>query len=177
MKNDAVVFTQQKPLINQYLKDTKAAWITDVAVVEGKNLEDPFHTSVAINEELNIPFPVGVHRALGGLHDAPNPGDILCAALASCFESTLRMIANRLDIVLVKTKVVVKAEVDVRGSLMIDREVPVGFQKMSVDVDLALDHLSHPSLGKKLIKATEHCCIVFQTLRRGTPIEVRVNLL
>lgn len=41
-----------------------------------------------------VRVPVGVHRAVGGLHDAPTPGDLLCAALAACQDSTFRMIAN-----------------------------------------------------------------------------------
>ena len=29
-------------------------------------------------------LPVGVHGAIGGPHDAPTPGDILCSALVAC---------------------------------------------------------------------------------------------
>ena len=45
-----------------------------------------------------VRVPVGVHRAVGGLHDAPTPGDLLCAALAACQDSTFRMIANLMNI-------------------------------------------------------------------------------
>ena len=63
--------------------------------------------------------PVGVHRAVGGLHDAPTPGDMQCAALAACQDSAVRMVANRLGAEILS--------LEVRGALGIDAEVPVGF--------------------------------------------------
>ncbi|WP_394369736.1 hypothetical protein [Flavihumibacter profundi] len=45
--------------------------------------------------------------------------------MASCFETALRMIANRLQIALYKTKVRATANVDVRGTLKVDKNVPV----------------------------------------------------
>ena len=177
MKDESIVLERQQPLFGKYLQDPKTAWITDIATVEGVNLEDPFRTIVTINEEIQQPFKVGVHRALGGLHDAPNPGDILCAALAACFESTLRMVANRLHITLKKTKVEVKAHVDVRGTLMLDTEVPVGFQRMEIDLELLVDENTKERMIHTLVKATKHCCVVYQTVSKGTPIEVRTEIL
>ena len=172
MKNKSIVITRQQPLIENYFISPEEAWVTDVAIVEGKNISDPFHTSVSINEELKTAFPVGVHRAVGGLHDAPNPGDILCASLASCFESTLRMIANRLKIELFSTHVKVSANVDVRGTLMVSKTVPVGFQNMTIDVTLEVDETVNEFLTNKLLIATEQCCIIFQTLKQGIPIHI-----
>ena len=177
MKNNFEVLQRQAPLMQSYVQDPGKAWITDSALIEGKNLSDPWHTSVAINQELKIDFPIGVHRALGGDHDAANPGDILCAALASCFESTLRLIANRLNVQLEKTRVYVSAEVDVRGTLMMDRAVPVGFQKMTANLEITAAQDTKPNLIKTLIRATENSCIIFQTLKKGIPISVESKIL
>jgi uncharacterized OsmC-like protein len=177
MKSNSIVSKRQEPLMDTYVKNPKAAWITDVAVIDGEKLDDPFHTSVTINEELKMPFPIGVHRAVGGLHDFPNPGDMLCASLASCFESTLRMIANRLQIVLEKTKVKATANVDVRGTLMIDRGVPVGFQSMNLEIEIRVANSTQKELIYKLLKGTERCCIVYQTLKQGTPININTKVL
>ena len=69
-------------------------------------------------------------------------------------------------------KVKVTAEVDVRGTLMIDRKVPVGFQKMNLIIEIKVDDATKAELIKKLLKATEHCCVVFQTLKQGIPIHI-----
>jgi len=68
MNNNSIVLKKQQPLMNTYAENPKAALITDVAVIDGEKLDDPFHTSVNINEELKMSFPIGVHRAVGGLH-------------------------------------------------------------------------------------------------------------
>ena len=176
MNDKSKVFKRQKNLLEQYLADPKSAWITDVATVESTDFESPFHTSVSINDELKIPFPVGVHRALGGYHDIPNPGDILCAALASCFESSMRMIADRLGILLESTKVKVEGNVDVRGTLMVDRSVFAGFQQFQLTAEIRVKNYNK-QLVKTLIKATEYCCVTYQTIKQGTPIHVNVKVL
>ncbi len=67
---------------------------------------DPFHgTVVPGSQDYGIEWPFGIHRAVGGDHDGPNPRDLLCAALATRLESTIRIIANRLAITLVSLEV------------------------------------------------------------------------
>ncbi len=173
----SIVKERQQALMAHYVVNPKAAWITDVAVIEGKNLDDPFHTSVSINDELTVDFPIGVHRAVGGHHDFPNSGDLLCAALASCFETALRMIANRLQIALIKTKVRATAKVDVRGTLRVDASVPVGFQSMGLEVEITVPSAVKEEMAIKLVKATEQSCIVLQTLVKGIPVEVNAKIL
>lgn len=176
MSNPSIVRENQQPLMETYVKHPEKAMITDVAIIKGEDLDDPFHTTVLINDELQTPFRVGVHRAVGGLHDYPNPGDLLCASLASCFETTMRLIANRLRLTLLHTRVKATADVDVRGTLMVDRETPVHFQSMTLDVELKVGEASEGMIGK-LIKGTETCCIIFQTVKRGIPIAINVTLL
>ena len=177
MINTSIIKERQQPLMAIYIENPKAAWVTDMAIIEGQNLDDPLHTSVSINEELKIDFPIGVHRAVGGLHDFPNSGDLLCAALASCFDTALRMIANRLQIKLVKTRVIATANVDVRGTLMVDKDVPVGFQSMGLEIEITVLNSVQTELADKLIKAAERSCIVLQTLLRGTIVNVNANII
>lgn len=174
MRHQSEVLERQKPLIASYLVQPEKAWITDVAIVKGQHFNDPFHTEVLANNELESPIPIGVHRALGGLHDAPNPGDILCTALAACFESTLRLIANRLGVRLVETEVKATAEVDVRGTLMVDKSVPVAFQRMSLYINVTCEQASN-ELIKTMLKATERSCVILQTLKLAVPVSVEHN--
>ena len=176
MRTDSIVKEKQDMVMSRYQTTPEDAFITDVAFIEGEDLSDPFHTTVSINDELKTPFKIGVHRAVGGLHDYPNPGDLLCASLASCFETTMRLIADRLGVTLQKLQVRATADVDVRGTLMMDRSVPVNFQQMHLEVTLQLKDTS-PASANKLIKGAETCCIVYQTLRKGIPVHLKTTIL
>ena len=175
MKTISIVRERQEPLMKSYLRRPEKAWITDVAFVEGKNLDKPFQTEVTINDELQQNFGIGVHRALGGYHDMPNPGDMLCATLASCFESTLRMIAERIGIKLQYTFVKAEAHVDVRGTLMMDKTVPVAFQ--SIDLYINVETENNQNKLPLLLKATEKSCVIFQTLKLAIPIRIKNEML
>jgi uncharacterized OsmC-like protein len=173
-KNNSDVYQRQMALFQLYQHDPTLALITDSAEVIGTDLHDPFRTSVSINEKMQIPFKIGVHKAVGGDHDFPNPGDLLCAALASCFESTIRMISNRLGIQLTETRIKATAEVDVRGTLMIDKTIPVGFLSMHVEVVLVSDNINEKVLNT-LLGAAKQSCIIYQTIKQGIPITLHTN--
>ena len=171
----SVVHQRHTLLRDKYLMDPASALITDSAEIDGINLQDPFRTRVAINNEMKIPFKIGVHKAVGGDHDFPNPGDLLCASLASCFESTVRMISNKLGIELFETKIRATAQVDVRGTLIIDQSVQVGFQSMHVDA-LIITKNGNEKILNTLIKGVKHSCIVYQTIKKGIPITFHTNI-
>jgi hypothetical protein len=118
------VFEIQIPLRQRYQAEPKAALVIDRARALGNDSDDPFHSIVMPMPECGIAVPVGVHRAVGGLHDAPTPGDLLCAALAACQDSSVRMVANILGITLDSLEVEVTGDVDVRGTLAMNAEVP-----------------------------------------------------
>jgi uncharacterized OsmC-like protein len=174
-RDSSVVHQRHTLLYDTYRKDSASAWITDSAEVIGINLHDPFRTTVSINDKMKVPFKIGVHKAVGGDHDFPNPGDLLCASLASCFESTVRMISNKLGIELFETKIRATAQVDVRGTLMIDKSVPVEFQSMHVDA-LIIAKNADEKLLNTLIKGAKNSCIVYQTIRKGIPITLNTDL-
>ena len=169
--NTANVRDNQAPLRKRYQSSPEAAWVTDQARTSAQNPVDPFHSTVEPMPGSGVSIPVGVHRAVGGLHDAPTPGDLLCAALAACQESTLRMIANILGITLEYLSVEVTAKVDVRGTLLVDPLVPIGFQSMHCLVELRTIEGTNPELVARLQETAERCCVVQQTLRTPPPIK------
>jgi uncharacterized OsmC-like protein len=81
------------------------------------------------------------------------------------------MIANLLGVELEFLTVDVSADVDVRGTLAVDRQVPLGFQAMRCDVRLRAKEGTSPELLEKLRVAAERSCIVNQTLRSGVPVQ------
>jgi len=167
----------QEPLIKRYKKSPEEAKVTDHAQTTGLDLTDPFHGEVEPgSEDHGITWDFGVHKGVGGPHDKPVPGDILCAALATCFDSTIRLIANRIGINLDELEVDVSANVDLRGTLVVDRKVPVGFQSMECKVHIKGEKGTDPKKLKKLMKAAEYSCVVIQTLRSGVPVETSLNI-
>ena len=129
-RRDSLVQRRQDPLRTRYHTSPASAWISDGANTISACGGDPFHGVVVPANGTDAPIQFGIHRAVGGYHDHPNPGDLLSAALAACFDSTLRMIADHLGIRLKFLEVKVDAECDVRGCLLVERSVPVGFQRM-----------------------------------------------
>ena len=84
--------------------------------------------------DFGVTAPVGVHRAVGGMHDLPVPGDILCAALVACVDTTIRILSNHLGIPLSSLEVDVQADCDVRGTLLVD---PFRFELVSIRCESA----------------------------------------
>ncbi len=175
MKKQSEVKQRQMALNEIYMSNPSLATIIHSSEVNGVNLHDPFRTFVTVSDDLLVPFKVGIHKAVGGDQDFPNPSDMLCAALASCFESTIRLISDRLDIQLTETRVTVSAQVDVRGTLMIDKSIAVGYQSMHLDVTLVAQ-APNQKIMNVLLRAAEQSCIIYQTIKRGTPITITSKL-
>ena len=163
----------QQPLREQYKTIPDSAMVVDQAQTSGIDPTDPFHFSVQPMADSNLEIPIGVHHAVGGLHDAPTPGDILCAALAACQDSSIRMVANLLGIELEHIDVKVTGNVDVRGTLAVDTSVPVGFQSMNCNVSLKAKSGTPEKLLLKLEQTAQQCCVVQQTLRNPPKIETQ----
>jgi hypothetical protein len=83
------------------------------------------------------------------------------------------MVANRLGVEIVNLEVRVTAQVDVRGALGIDPEVPVGFQSMICDIDLQVKDGTSPKLREVLESAAQRCCVVQQTLHHPPTVMTR----
>ena len=162
---ETTVYLAQKPLRARYGVTPELATVTDHARTCGQSLDDPFRSSVEPMDGCGVVVPIGTHAALGGPHDAPTPGDMLCAALAACQDSAFRMVANLLGIEITQLEVRVAATADVRGAMAMDPAVPVGFQAMSCEVRFAVKADTAPELLKKLQVAAERCCVVQQTLK------------
>lgn len=163
---------RQDPLRERYKENAQEAWITDRGRTTGGVESDPFHGYITPgSKDYGIVWPFGIHAAVGGYHDGPNPGDLLCSALAACLDSTIRIIADRLRLTLASLEVDVTADVDVRGTLVVDRQVPVGFQKMHCRVNLRAAPGTDPKMITKLLAAAEYSCVNLQTLRSGVAVE------
>ena len=169
-----IVKMRQDPLCAHYRHTPADAWIADHAKASSLG-HDPFHGTVVVGEGQSAPLAFGIHRAIGGDHDLPNPGDLLCASLAACMDATLRMIAERAGVTLESLEVEATAFADVRGCLMVDRDTPVGFQRIELDIRIKATDGCEPTRVKTLVSTAERSCVILQTLRGNLAIETRFN--
>ena len=70
-------------------------------------------------------------------------------------------------------KVAAEGDLDFRGTLGVAKDAPVGFAairlRFEVDTEAPQDKLD------QLLKLTERYCVVYQTLKSGPPIEVKLD--
>jgi uncharacterized OsmC-like protein len=146
----------QAPLKDRYREDPGAAVVTLRAT---GTLGEGISCSVQTGRALAA---AGLHPSTGGDGTLLCSGDMLLEALAACAGVTLRSVATALGIDVRGGSVTTEGELDFRGTLAIDKEVPVGFRAISVRFDLDTD-ASKEDLAT-LLRLTERYCVVLQTI-------------
>jgi uncharacterized OsmC-like protein len=147
---------RQAPIKERYQAEPAAATITLHA--EGSLADNDVSCSVATGRAL---VEAGLHPATGGDGTLACSGDMLLQALVACAGVTLRSVATNRGIDVTGT-IRAEGDLDFRGTLGVDRSVPVGFRSIRLTFDLESD--APPDDVDALIKATERYCVVFQTL-------------
>ncbi len=178
-KTDQInVRDRQTPCRMRYNVEPKEAWVIDYARTADSQVSanHPIHTHVICGEGVPIDVPVSVHKAVGGESDFPCPGEILSASLASCLDTAIRMIANLKGIKLAQLEVQVSFSADVRGTLMMGDNVPVGFQSANIEVSLKSESDLPETHLNALLDAAERSCVILQTLRSSPKVKIKRNL-
>jgi uncharacterized OsmC-like protein len=155
----------QAPLKQQYRDDPGSAEVTlrARAALDSAGVSCRVETGRAIAE-------AGLHPATGGDGSQLCSGDMLLEALVACAGVTLRAVATSLEIDLRGGAVQAEGDLDFRGTLGVDREVPVGFGRIRLTFTLDTD--ADDERLATLLRLTERYCVVLQTLRAGPEIEV-----
>lgn len=154
----------QAPLKEKYRADPGAALITLKA--EGE-LGEGIACRVDAGKVL---VEAGLHPATGGTGLQACSGDMLLEALAACAGVTLKAVATALGIEIRRGTVRAEGDLDVRGTLGIEKEAPVGFRDIRLVFDLDTD--ADAEQRATLLKLTERYCVVYQTLKRAPPVNV-----
>ena len=157
----------QAPIKERYKAEPNAAFITLKA--QG-TLDD---TNIACKVETGRALAIaGLHPATGGSGLELCSGDMLLEALVACAGVTLKAVATALDVPLRSGTVSAEGDLDVRGTLGVAKDAPVGFAQIRLrfhlDTDAPQDKLD------QLLKLTERYCVVYQTIRNGPPVEIRL---
>ena len=98
---------------------------------------------------------------------------MLLEALVACAGVTMKAVATALDIPLKSASVWAEGDLDFRGTLGVAKEAPVGFAQIRLRFDLDTD-ASQDKLDQ-LLKLTERYCVVYQTIRNGPPVEIKLS--
>jgi uncharacterized OsmC-like protein len=154
----------QAPLKERYKEQPDAAVITLRAAGRlGEGLMCRVETGRALVE-------AGLHPATGGDGTLACSGDMLLEALVACAGVTASAVATALGIPLRDGVVRAEGDLDVRGTLGVSKEAPVGFRDIRLCFEFESD--ASPDQLATLIRLTERYCVVLQTLRAAPAISV-----
>jgi uncharacterized OsmC-like protein len=164
----AALRAMQAPIKERYKSAPDAALVT----LKAKGTLDA--TNIACRVETGRALAVaGLHPATGGTGLELCSGDMLLEALVACGGVTLKAVATALDIPLKRGVVSAEGDLDFRGTLGVTKDAPVGFARIRLSFDVETD-VAQERL-EQLLKLTERYCVVYQTIKSGPPIEVRMG--
>ncbi len=155
----------QKPLKERYRSDPKASHITLRA--KGGQTDVPVSCSVDIGRAI---YQAEAHKGVGGAGAGACSGDLLLGALAACAQITCQMVAAAMGIPTERIAVTVEGDLDLRGTLGIAKDVPVGFESIRLNFDVAASQAT-PEQIRGLREKTEQYCVVMQTLLRPPSLQ------
>ena len=159
--------TLQKPLKEQYRSDPSSSKITIRA--KGAQTGAPIACSVDIGRAIH---QAEAHKGVGGAGAGACSGDLLLGALAACAQITCQMVAAAMSIPTERIEVTVEGDMDLRGTLGISKDVPVGFESIQLHFDVAAPQAT-PEQLRALQEKTEQYCVVMQTLMRPPSLQTK----
>ena len=160
--------TLQQPLKDAYRADAGEAQITLVA--KGGEGDAPVSCSVDLGRAL---YEAQAHPGVGGPGTGACSGDLLLGALAACSQLTCQMVATAMGLETTRIEAKVEGDLDLRGTLGLDREVGAGFSAIRLRIEVDAPGASREELDA-LARKTERYCTVLQTLKN--PPDVAVEL-
>src|SRR5262249_24191883 len=111
----------QAPLKDRYKNDPRSAFIT----LRAKGAIDDAHIACKVETGRRLAV-AGLHPATGGSGLELCSGDMLLEALVACAGVTLKAVATALDILLKSGTVSAEGDLDIRGTLGVAKDAPVG---------------------------------------------------
>ena len=158
----------QAPIKERYKSDAGAALVTLKAkgTLDDQNIACKVETGRAL-------AVAGLHPATGGSGLEVCSGDMLLEALVACAGVTLKAVSTALAIPLKFGAVSAEGDLDFRGTLGVDKEAPVGFRQIRLRFDVATD--APQEKLDQLLKLTERYCVVYQTIAKGPPVDIKMQ--
>lgn len=147
----------QGPLKDKYRSDPQSA-------------RTPLHASADFRDEGVTatvegwagPVRAGLHEATGGDGSDACSGDMLLEALVACSGVTMRSIVTSMGMDVRSMTLRAEGVFDARGTLGLDREVPVGVSDIVVTAEI--DTNADDKSLERLARSAERYCVVGQSL-------------
>lgn len=158
----------QKPLKAGYRANPEQALFTLRARASSDDA-NPVSCSVDIGRAL---YEAQAHAGVGGAGTAACSGDLLLGALAACAQITCQMVAASNNLEVRAVAVTVEGDLDLRGTLGVAKEAPVGFAAIRMTFDIDAPALTDRQ-RRSLATLTERYCTVMQTLQHPPQIDTR----
>jgi len=156
--------TLQKPLKDQYRADPSSSRITLSA--RGGESGVPMSCSVDLGRAI---YDAQAHSGVGGPGTGACSGDLLLGALAACAQITCQMVAAAMGLPIEHIAVTVDGDLDLRGTLGMAKDLPVGFEEIRLRFDVKAPQATEEQL-RSLREKCEQYCVVLQTLTRPPAI-------
>lgn len=160
--------------MRQYRSDPATAAQTTVVRSVTAGDADVGAVAIAVEGDSGFRIEIGAHHSVGGDPALPCSGDVFLTAYLACYEITLRLVAQAMNIPLHRVELRMEGDWDARGTLALDREVPVEYTaiRLLVDVDTTADE----GQVARLLKSTERYCVVGSTLKHPPAVEIQANV-
>jgi uncharacterized OsmC-like protein len=158
----------QQPIKDAYRADPDQGRITLTA--RGSGNETPIACNVDLGRAL---YEAQAHVGVGGAGTAACSGDLLLGALAACAQLTCQMVAASMGLEVREIETMVEGDLDLRGTLGLDREVGAGFQAIRLRFGVDAPGATEDELAA-LLRKTERYCTVAQTLMAPPALDVEL---
>ena len=112
----------------------------------------------------------GLHPATGGDGSSACSADMLLEALVACAGVTMSAVATAMSVKLRGGRVIAEGHWDARGTLGVDRDVPVGL--IDIVLRFELDTDADAATVQRLVEMSERFCVIYQTLRTPPRLSV-----
>lgn len=162
--------------LKQLISDTQSTYRStpDAAKVT-------FKSSSRQTEGLRSEVSIRQHRlaadeppSLGGGDSAPNPVELILAALGTCQEITYRAYATALGIPLDSVSVELSGDIDLRGFFAVDETVRSGYQKIVGTVRIE-SSASDAELQQLSAVVNAHCPVL-DILTNKVPVSLELSV-
>jgi uncharacterized OsmC-like protein len=159
----------QQPIKDAYRTDPGKAQITLTA--RGSANDGPVACSVDLGRAL---YEAQAHVGVGGAGTAACSGDLLLGSLAACAQLTCQMVATAMGLEVRSIATTVEGDLDLRGTLGLDREVGAGFRSIRLRFAVDAPGATDEELDA-LLRKTERYCTVAQTLMAPPELDVEMT--
>src|SRR6516165_9787895 len=117
----------------------------------------------------------GLHPATGGDGSLACSADMLLEALVACAGVAMSAVATAMGVTLRGGRVIAEGHWDARGTLGVDRAVPVGLTDIALTFELDSD--ADAATLQRLVEMSERYCVIYQRMRIPPQLSMTLRIV